>query len=502
MFGGELVDIKGDDTTEPEHRVLGVQVTASMAGDGSSLQVRLHDLLRFVLTKKIDDRARGSSDRDLVFEQTFVQIAGIFDRILKLQEKVKAKGIKLENRIRRAELDSKSRGQVRAMRILYWEARQEMNTLQWGFLDDLRCDTYAIMGYVKERRVESPEVDVLVDVGGIIDYMNGFPDTYSVAAELRHRKRLIKTQVARTVKSKDQESMKLREIMQKSAERIDEETGFFEEVSQEEAEFERQMMKLPTEFVVKMNTRIVHFIANPERSGDLLLEQCADLATRKRLNYETDVKYLFLLFVRMFFGQAYIKSLSTQSVGSDVFEFQRRISVLRKLTPVALGFGQKYLPVALWTVPLVDFGVDHLYVAAAAKLAQVNFQVCAIDFCKMALEGISMVQKTARELVFEQHKHTYGVIEAESDYSLALDELFDILDIVFLLSDPVDTITLVRYFDGYMTSLQLPSSLVFGFTNVRALCMHLMELDMDEFIKQAQQRVITDQEMDPLRLVS
>jgi hypothetical protein len=282
---------------------------------------------------------------------------------------------------------------------------------------------------------------------------------------------------------------------------IDPNLCYFPDFGMHQSEFESALDLMPAEFHVRLQKRIFDVTTHPDRVGHILLSQCNDLSKAKKFDKERAHKFMFLLFARLFFGRIYVDKWLRKPMKPIVFEFQARVHTLRKLTSVGLGFGQKYLGERFTGLRLVDFPEEHPYSKAVAEFSVMNYMICPVDFCAKAHRALQLVQEAARDILFETRSNETGQILGKSELSLSLDELFDITLIVFLISDPVDTETLIGNFDGYVNGLGMPSALTFGFTHMKAICGQIMSLDMREVLAEANQRVEDDEEIDPLNIL-
>ena len=251
------------------------------------------------------------------------------------------------------------------------------------------------------------------------------------------------------------------------------------------------MLRMNSSFIKRMNIRIARCISEPALAGRLIIDQLCDLAKCKKLDIN-----------KMSNPDLYVKLFSSQTMRSQACEFQNRVFQMRGLTPTCIDVGSRFLNSKFRTLRLADFPRMHMYTAAVDVLSQLNFTACPIDFGKVASDAITLIQCQAQSFSRGDHAQQTGQIVAESEYALSLDELFDISLIVFLLSDPVDTLTIVTQLSPYIEALEVPSSLDFGFTNIKAMCDYIMSLDMDTFMRDARKRVQFDQEIDPLNITN
>lgn len=443
------------------------------------------------------------AQRESEFEQAIVSTGDVYTRMVEIQKRIDSKRGSFEDKILQIRNDSSKSPEIRAAKIITLEMREQLNEMHDKFLDIMRDDMLHIISYVKAFHEEQPLRGFKIKILELLDFMNEFPWSYHPAAKLKRQELTMKAHVKMMIEESKKETgidKRLSAIFLRCEQRIDDELGYFPDHGIEERFFEMAIEQMNPEFGKRMNVRIFKCIADPTKIGAMILDQCTDLAQAKKFDLDKTVRYMFLFFARLYFSRIYEKSLATQGISPGVYEFQRRVYELRKVPPVGFGFGEKFLVTKLKTLPLNGFPSEHCYTEAMGLFQQLAFQVCPIDFSRMGHNALAEVQKQARRLVFENYQKETGQIVAESDYSLSLDELFDITFIVFLLSDPVDTWTLVQSFRGYIKSLQLPSPFAFAFTNISAMCDRIMSLNMDEFMKEVKVRLDQDQNVDPLNI--
>ena len=502
VAGENLLSEAQPGTPEPAPEVFEENWTASQ------LKERYPIISRFVVEfspdrmELSDEELRAKLDAD--FEQTIVNTGDVYTQMVKIQKEIDKKRARLEEKIADLEGDSTKTPKMRAAQLITIEMRQRLNEMRDEFLDKMREDMLRIMSYVKAFHEENPMKAVKIKISELNDFLNDYPWSYQPAGKLKRQELTMKAHLKRMIEeSKKQTGLdkRLSAIFLRCEKVIDDELGYFPDVGIEEGFFETAIEQMKPDFTKRMNVRIFKCIADPTKIGAMILDQCEDLAQEKRFEKEKTIRYMFLLFSRLYFSRIYEKSLSTQGIGPGVYEFQKRIYELRKLPPVGFGFGEQFLSPKLMALPLNQFPQEHLYTTAMGLFQQLNFQICPIDFCRVGQLALAEVQMQARKLVFENYQRETGQIVAESDYSLSLDDLFDMTVIVFLLSDPVDTWTLVQSFRGYIKSLQLPSPLAFAFTNITALVDHIMGLNMDEFMQNVKARLDEYQNIDPLNIM-
>jgi hypothetical protein len=213
-------------------------------------------------------------------------------------------------------------------------------------------------------------------------------------------------------------------------------------------------------------------------------------------------RYLFFLFTRLFFDRIFVTVFADQSVPNSVLEFQNRVFALREFCPFVFGSREFHVPARFASIRLCDFPAEHPYTRAVAQFASLSFTLSPIDFCMTAKVALELTQEIASQLAFDSHTRETGQILARTDHSLSLDELFDVSFIVFLLSDPVDVLTLVSSFEPFIEGLQLPSALQFGFSHLKALCEHIIHLDIKGFVEEARRRERMSIDVDPLNIMA
>jgi hypothetical protein len=146
---------------------------------------------------------------------------------------------------------------------------------------------------------------------------------------------------------------------------------------------------------------------------------------------------------------------------------------------------------------LADFPPDNLYQTAIAIFDALPYFICPIDFCMALHEGLKTLQNIASERSFEYLK-AKGTWSAKRDHLLCLDDLVDVLTIVFLLANPMPTIGIVLAFEPYIHGLEMTSELEFAFTNISAMVGHLLEVTMEDFIQETRAKAVAAMEFDPL----
>lgn len=439
------------------------------------------------------------------FGQSVAEMAIVYDRMGQIQGQIDQKIGRLGARIREVEAERSRESKLRAAELITLDMRRNLTKLNDEFLDSLREDMHVMITYAKALRAEDPSKRVHIKVNELTEYLNEFPWSYPPAKKLKRQELTMKAHLKRLTDEfakKVPIDRRFSSIFLRLDKIIDAETGYFPDHGFDEGCFQTSVEKMPADFKRRLNLRISQCISEPEKTGPLILDQCKDLAKVKKFDQAKTGKYMFLLFTRFYFSSIYQTEIAPRGASPEAQEFQRRVFRLRKLTPMGFGVAVKFLWSKLSALRLQDFPKKHLYSDAVEMFQQLSFQVCPVDFCRVAQKSLAEIQKQARKLAFQNDQQKTGQVVAESDHSLCLDELFDITTIVFLLSDPVDTLTLVQSFSPYITTLQLPASFSFAFTNINAICEHIMGLDMKEFIREAKRRLEEDQDDDPLNLCS
>ena len=173
---------------------------------------------------------------------------------------------------------------------------------------------------------------------------------------------------------------------------------------------------------------------------------------------------------------------------------------MRLLSPIAFGINESFLPAKYRTVPLAKFRDNNPYGESVGLLVSAALQCCPIDFSKVIYDALKSIQAIASKISYDA-KVAAGKVEAKGDHLLCLDDLADVTLIVFLLSEPCALATAVNNLGPYVQGLQMLSELEFAFTNIAAVVRHIMELDFDKFMEEANARSATVLETDPLNIM-
>ena len=433
------------------------------------------------------------------------KLVSVYERIGDCQDKIDQKREAIEHDRAAVMADRETSPDCRAARMMLLDIKEKLQHEHDQFLEKLKQDMMYLLNYVNAKHRENPDLEITIDIDALMDYIDAFPGNCSAAAALKRHLSIMKAR--RTTHSKSptphsSATKRLMEILSNCEKLIDQEVGYFRDKDNMQIDFGNLMLRMNSSFVKRMNIRIARCISEPALAGRLIIDQACDLAKCKKLDINKMCQIMFLLFTRLYFDEIYARLFASQTMRSQAGEFQNRVFQMRDLTPTCIGVGSRFLTPKFRTLRLSDFPRMHMYTAAVDVLSQLNFITCPIDFCKVASDAITLTQCQAQSFSHGDHAQQTGQIVAESEYALSLDELFDISLIVFLLSDPVDTLTIVTQLSPYIQALEVPSSLDFGFTNIKAMCDYIMSLDMDAFMRDARKRVQFDQETDPLNITN
>jgi hypothetical protein len=447
-------------------------------------------------------------DAQRSFDDAMGSIVRVFDRLLGRQEELGERRAAISQKIDRLVSQESIAWPVRAIKLISLDLRDELCQVEDAFFEELREQLMRIMNYITELQKENPLAHVEVRVSEFADRVTNFPSNFPRALKLTQRIAQLKSQRAALAAGLAPPSAAVRELLDcvfaKCAETYDAKATYFPDSGSAELLFLRALDELPSSFHRRTDHRLARCLAEPHRVGITLLDQCADLIRERSLTEGATQMFLFLLFARLYFSEIFLKSFGQQTpLASPMsLDFQDRVHRLRRLTPIGFGLCEKYLETKLLGSRLVDFAGENGYSAAVGLFAEMNFILCPIDFCVKAQAALEKVQETASKNAFESDQRRTGQVLAKSDYSLSYDELFDVAMVVWLLSDPIDTIGLVRAYDPFIAGLQLPATLNWAFAIVKGLCEFVVGLDMREFVNQARQRMLRDEEMDPLHILA
>jgi hypothetical protein len=357
---------------------------------------------------------------------------------------------------------------------------------------------------VTELKKEHPNGEIDVKIESFFEKVNGFPGAEPAAiklkgqiAQLKGRKPIAK---AEDLKPKRSIRERLDLVFGECATIYDSKLTYFPDVGSTEVEFLAALDKLSPAFQKKMRNRIGKCIDEPHSAGVILLDQCANLSKGRGLEDPASQVYLFLLFTRVYFSEIYLRCVG--EVSAATLDFQARVYQLRQLAPMGFGFAEKYLEPMFMTLRLVDFKPQNEYQEAVSLFGEMSFVLCPIDFCVKAMKAFEKVQQVASAIAFRRHVKRTNHVVAKSDYSLSYDELFEIGLIVWLISDPIDTIALVTEFEPFIDGLQLQSVMNWGFALMKGMCDFVMGLDIQNFVNRAKERVLQEQEIDPLHILT
>jgi hypothetical protein len=390
---------------------------------------------------------------------------------------------------------------VKIADFVHGELEGELLDTHQTVLDDLRTDLMHVMNYIQAFQTERPEAECSIQIQPLSNRLSNFPANFPLAQNLiaqMQRVKIYRRKLARSTTVKPQPSRILERLMSRCEAIFDSQIGYFPISEDNETEFAAALEALPPAFSSAMQDRIDRSAREPPLVGGIVLEQCSDLI--RLMNMARDMqRFLFLLFVRHFFDHLYPTFPNAMDPKLD---FQSRVFALRKLSPVAFGCTESHIPAPFSSMRLSMFPWPHFYSKAVSQFASLSFTLSPIDFCMAAKVGLELTQEIASQLSFDSNTKRTGQILARTDHSLSLDELFDVSFIIFLLSDPIDVLTLISDFDPFIEGLQVPSTLQFAFSHMKALCEHIMRLDIKAFVREARLRERLSGEVDPLNIMA
>jgi hypothetical protein len=439
-----------------------------------------------------------------VLDESIASISTVYERIDSVQNQIEAKRSRIALKAEALRHNKTSPVSLRIAESVRLDLREELVTERDTTLEDLRTDFMHILNYIQALHRERPELELCVQTPLLLVRLSGFPSNCPPAKVIIARIRGSKVYQRSLLK----ESTSIKPISSKTIEPIflgcesifDSQLGFFPPTAHNETAFSTAIDSLSPEFHRVKSQRISRCIYEPHNVGAIILEQCADLI--KALGLEKDSqRYLFLLFCRLFFDSIYVSAFAGMRIPGEVFEFQSRIVALRKLTPIAFGDVESHFPGSLASMRLCDFPDPNPYSVAMGQFLRMNFALCPIDFCVEAKAALESTQETASRVAYDSNTKRTGQVLARTDHLLSLDELFDVSLVVFLLSDPLDILTLIRAFDPFLPGLQMPSALGFAFSHMKAICEHIARLDMKAFLSEAKERIERDEDVDPLNII-
>jgi hypothetical protein len=447
-------------------------------------------------------------DAERHFSQAMSFITAIFDRLVPREKELAQRRALIAQKVEHVLSQDSIPWAVRAIKLISLDLRDDLCVLEDAFFEEIREQLMRIMNYMTELQKENPLASIALNVSSFDEKVAGFPSTFLPALKLTHQIAHLKSRRASLAVALSPPEPSIRELLDsvfvKCAEIYDAPLTYFPDSGPAEQLFLAALDELPSLFHKRTEHRLGRCIAEPHHVGMILLDQCADLIQLRGLEEGPTQMFLFLLFARLYFSEIFLKSFAQQSMLTFTVsvDFQERVHRLRRVTPIGFGLCEKYLDAKLLGSRLVDFVGDNEYTVAINLFAEMNFILCPIDFCMKAQAGLGKVQEVAAKSAFESDGRRTGQVLAKSDYSLSYDQLFDVALVVWLLSDPIDTLGLVRAYDPYIAGLQLPPTLNWAFAIVKGMCEFVIGLDLNEFVSQARQQMLKEEEMDPLHILS
>ena len=141
------------------------------------------------------------------------------------------------------------------------------------------------------------------------------------------------------------------------------------------------------------------------------------------------------------------------------------------------------------------------YNSSIDALETTRFHYCPLDFCRAVHEALRIIQNTASKLSYQSQYNATKKVGAKSDHLLSLDDLFDITLVVYLLARVDELPGMVEAFEPYIAGLDMMAELEFAFTNITAIISHIMNLDMNKFISDANEKMHELLDIDPLHIL-
>jgi hypothetical protein len=447
-------------------------------------------------------RAESSPDHiATVFDNSFNLVTTFCDNLLVIQQRLSAKKSSIQSKVEEVKGNTSGSLCRRSHRLVLLDLKDELRVQHEIFLTELQDVLMHIMNYARALHEEQPHDEITIDTSDYLTQMETFPDSFPPAKAIREK-------INRFKQFRIEEPRPLRRrltiVVDECASEFDTALCYFPDHGTTERTFVDVFNELSSDFHRRMQHRISRCVNEPHRAGLIILDQCSDfIKTKKKQDKNANMKYFFILFSRFYFADIYVRAFAVHTVRfvAETQDFHTRVFRLRRVSPIGFGFGTRYIPEMYGTFNLADFPRNNMYTPAISKFQEMNFLLCPIDFCVAAKEALEITQQIARDLAFKVHMDETKQVLAKSDHSLSYDELFDIGLIVFLLSDPVDTVGLIRAFEPFISGLQLPSELNWAFTNIKGMCEHILKLNIAEIIALAKQRLQKEQEMDPLNIL-
>jgi hypothetical protein len=421
------------------------------------------------------------------FAQTMSSITALSDNILIRQNSLSKSRRKIPHKIETLLKNSSAPLNLRSIRLVYLELRDELFESENSYFSELREEILILLNFVTELRKEYPTAEIEVRIDSFFQKINGFPSANPTATKLRRQIAQLKEKrtVVKIPKRSVQERLDF--VFGECATVYDNKLLYFPDVGSIGIEFLNVLDEFSASFHRKMKHRITKCITEPNRAGIVLLDQCEEITKHKG----SMQVYMFLLFTRLYFSEIYLKSIV--GVSADTIEFQSRIYHLRKLAPIGFNFVEKYLEPIVMTLRFVDFNRDNEYEQAVSLFGEMNFVLCPIDFCMKAFKALEIIQEVACTIACRNHMKRTNQVVTKSDYSLNYDELFEISLIVWLISDPIDTLSLITDFEPFINGLHLTASMNWAFTFMKGMCEFVMGLDINDFVNQARQKLFQQQ---------
>jgi hypothetical protein len=438
------------------------------------------------------------------FGHAMDSIVTIFDRLVPLQQELGHRRCAITHKVERVLRQESIAWPVRVIKLISLDLRDELCTLEDFFFEEIREHLMRILNYITELQKENPRAQIEVSVSEFYEKVIGFPSTFPPALILSRRIAHLKSRRAALAADLLPPKAPVRELLDtvfaKCAERYDARLTYFPDCGSAEQLFLAALDELPSSFHKRTAHRLARCLAEAHHTGITLLDQCADLIQLQKLDESTTQLFLFLLFARLYFSEIFLKA--SRPLASPVsLDFQSRVHRLRRLTPIGFGLCEKYFEPKLLGSRLMDFVGENAYSEAVGFFAEMAFIVCPIDFCMKAQQALEKVEQVASKRAFESDRRRTGQVLAKSDYSLSHDQLLDVATVVWLVSDPIDTVGLVRAYEPFIPGLQLPAALTWAFAFVKNMCELLLQLDMKAFLSQARQRMMKEEEIDPLHIL-
>lgn len=454
--------------------------------------ITIYEPQNFILSKdqlriKIRNSILESSDN----------IGRISDRLINLQKTIfqrKSQEMMIMNEIRNKSVNGCTRKE-RVSRYLLSELNLQLLIFHEKYLDSITDFLMKILNFINLLQTTQPDSDLKINLEKIIEKMFSFPKCSKEGQIIVRNIQRMKSYLS-TFEHKSLPKVRflLKNLFNEISIIYRPELCYFPDSGCIESKFTAILSLMPKEFQSELAKHIKQCVVSPAMSGVIIIEQGKTLIQQMFLRKDQILSYLFLLFSRFYFASIYINySINFQILGNVTTESIVRVKTLRKLTPFGFGLTKKYFPNPFLNTPLVSFPEDNPYSDAIGLFQMLRFMIEPIDFCYTIHKALKSIQQVSSQISIKSNEEN-AVFSSNSEHLLSLDDLFEISLIILLISAPYDLMGIISALGPYVEGLKMPSELDFAYTNIKALSHHILSLNLEELVQNAEKKIIESNE--------